>query len=98
MYGVHLGGCFFGESMFSKVTNSSKLSLLYLISILIKNNFDLLDSQFYNPHLIQFGAYEISDFEYQSRLRKSLTKKCFFNHNIDYSGSISILQSLTQTS
>ena len=98
LYGVHLGGCFFGESMFSKVTNSSKLSLLYLISILIKNNFRLLDSQFYNPHLIQFGAYEISDYEYQSRLEKSLTKKCLFKNNIDYSDSILILQSLTQTS
>ena len=84
--------------MFSKVTNSSKLSLLYLISILIKNNFELLDSQFYNPHLIQFGAYEISDYEYQSKLEKSLTKKCLFKNSIDYSDSISILQSLTQTS
>ena len=83
--------------MFSKVTNSSKLSLLYLISILIKNNFELLDSQFYNAHLIQFGAFEISDFKYQDRLEKSLEKKCLFN-NIDYSDSISILQSLTQTS
>ena len=83
--------------MFSNVTNSSKLSLLYLISILIKNNFKLLDSQFFNPHLIQFGAYEISDYEYQKRLENSLTKKCLFN-NIDYSESISILQSLTQTS
>ena len=98
LYGVHLGGCFFGESMFSKISNASKLSLLYLISILIKNNFELLDSQFYNPHLIQFGAYEISDYEYQSRLKKSLRKKCLFNNNIDYSDSISILQSLTQTS
>ena len=98
MYGVHLGGCFFGESMFSKVTNSSKLSLLYLISILIKNNFELLDSQFINPHLIQFGAYEISDYEYQNTLAKSLKKKCLFNNNIDYSDSILILQSLTQTS
>ena len=98
LYGAHLGGCFFGESMFSQVTNSSKLSLLYLISILIKNNFELLDSQFYNAHLTQFGAYEISDYEYQSRLEKSLAKKCLLNNNIDYSDSISILQSLTQTS
>ena len=84
--------------MFNKITDTSKLCLLFLISILIKNNFELLDSQFYNPHLIQFGAFEISDDEYQSRLKKSLTKKCLFKNNIDYSDSISILQSLTQTS
>jgi len=84
--------------MFNKITNTSKLCLLFLISILIKNNFELLDSQFYNPHLIQFGAFEISDDEYQSRLKKSLTKKCVFINNINYSDSISILQSLTQTS
>ena len=84
--------------MFSKISNSSKLSLLYLISILIKNKFELLDSQFYNAHLIQFGAYEILDYEYQSRLKNSLSKKCLFNNKIDYSDSISILQSLTQTS
>ena len=98
LYGVHIGGCFFGESMFNKITDTSKLCLLFLISILIKNNFELLDSQFYNPHLIQFGAFEISDDEYQSRLKKSLTKKCVFINNINYSDSISILQSLTQTS
>ena len=63
--------------MFSKVTNSSKLSLLYLISILINNNFKLLDSQFYNKHLIQFGAYEILDYNYQIKLKKSLTKNVY---------------------
>ena len=58
LYGVHIGGCFFGESMFSDLTNTSKFCLLYLIAILKKNLFSILDSQFYNKHLIQFGAYE----------------------------------------
>jgi len=98
LYGVHLGECFFGESMFSKQNNASKFSLLYLISILIKNNFKLLDSQFYNKHLVQFGAYEIDSILYDKLLKKHLKKKCIFKNNIDYLESVSILQSLIQRS
>ena len=57
LYGVHIGGCFFGESMFSELSNTSKFCLLYLIAILKKNSFSILDSQFYNEHLIQFGSF-----------------------------------------
>ncbi len=60
LYGVHIGGCFFGESMFSDLTNTSKFCLLYLIAILKKNLFSILDSQFFNEHLVQFGAFEIN--------------------------------------
>ena len=84
--------------MFSNVSNSRKHSLLLLISILVKYDFLLLDSQFYNPHLIQFGAYEISDEDYQNKLRVALTKKRKFPSKITYLESLSILQSLTQTS
>ena len=63
LYGVHIGGCFFGESMFSKVSNTSKFCLLYLIAILKKNLFSVLDSQFFNKHLVQFGAFEINNEE-----------------------------------
>jgi len=98
LYGLHIKSCFFGESMFNKVTNSSKLCLLYLISILIKYDYYLLDSQFYNPHLIQFGAYEILDKDYQNILKIGLTKKRIFPNRMTYSESISILQSLIQTS
>jgi len=84
--------------MFSNVSNSSKHCLLLLISILVKYDFLLLDSQFYNPHLIQFGAYEISDEDYQNKLRVALTKKRKFPSKINYLESLSILQSLTQTS
>ena len=59
LYGLHLGSCFFGESMFSLKANTSKFCLMYLLAILKKNKFTLLDSQFFNPHLVQFGAYEI---------------------------------------
>ena len=76
LYGVHIGSCFFGESMFSKSSNASKLCLNVFSSlILIKNKFLLLDSQFYNSHLLQFGAYEVSDFEYQKKLEKGASQK-----------------------
>jgi len=98
LYGVQINSCFFGESMFSKISNSSKLCLLFLISILIKNKYLLLDSQFFNPHLVQFGGYEILDKNYQKKLKISIRKKNFFPKKFSYSESISILQSLTQTS
>ena len=98
LYGLHIGSCFFGESMFNLVANSSKLCLLYLIVILIKNKFTLLDSQFYNSHLLQFGSYEISDFQYQKKLKNGISKKAIFINNISFQESLSILHSLTQTS
>jgi len=72
LYGVHIGGCFFGESMFSDLTNTSKFCLLFLIAILKKNLFSILDSQFYNDHLMQFGAFEISNEDYLTKLKKNL--------------------------
>ena len=95
---MHIKSCFFGESMFSETSNASKHCLLFLISILIKFDFHILDSQFYNPHLVQFGAYEISDEDYQNKLKIALTKKRDFPSKINYSESLSILQSLIQTS
>ena len=98
LYGLHIGACFFGESMFSCMKNTSKLCLLYLISILKFHNFLLLDSQFYNPHLVQFGGYEISDQEYQVQLIKGINKKCFFPDFFNYQKSLSILQLLSHKS
>jgi len=98
LYGIHIGGCFFGESMFSKINNASKFCLLFLISILKKNNFKLLDSQFYNHHLLQFGAYEIDNKEYQLKLKKNINNKCFFPKKFDLENTIYILQSLIHKS
>ena len=98
LYGINIGAAFFGESMFSKTDNASKCCLLFLISLLIKNNIILLDSQFYNPHLNQFGAFEISDYEYQKKLVESINIKQTFTQNLNYDDSLSILQSLTHTS
>ena len=92
LYGVHLGSCFFGESMFSLKSNTSKFCLLYLLAILKKNKFSLLDSQFYNPHLIQFGAYEIDDQLYQDKLNEGLKKERNFNSVINHQEILSLIQ------
>ena len=92
LYGVHIGGCFFGESMFSDLTNTSKFCLLYLIAILKKNLFSILDSQFYNDHLIQFGAFEISNLDYLSQLKISLNYDRHFNFIEDFQEVLLLLQ------
>ena len=84
--------------MFSLQSNTSKLCLLYLIAILIKNRFNLLDSQFYNPHLIQFGAYEIPDKKYTALLEKSLKNKADFKDLRDFQEALSIIQSINHKS
>jgi len=59
LYGVSLGGAFFGESMFSRETDASKIALVYLVGLLRKHKYRLLDTQFKTPHLERFGAFEI---------------------------------------
>jgi len=92
LYGVHIGGCFFGESMFSDLTNTSKFCLLYLIAILKKNSFLLLDSQFYNEHLVQFGAFEISNEDYLEKLKINLNYERSFTVVEDFQEVLSLLQ------
>ena len=98
LYGLHIGSCFFGESMFSLKTNTSKFCLLYLLAILKKNNFTLLDSQFFNPHLVQFGAYEIENSIYEKKLQVSLKKNCQFKNISNFQEILSLLQSTNQRS
>ncbi len=98
LYGLHLGSCFFGESMFSLKTNSSKFCLLYLIAILKKNNFELLDSQFFNPHLTQFGAYEIESKLYDYKLNESLKVKSIFKNIDNFQDVLSLIQPTSQRS
>ncbi len=64
LYGVTVGGAFFGESMFHKVTDASKIALVALVEHLRAREFGLLDTQWLTPHLAQFGAIEISRTEY----------------------------------
>ena len=72
LYGVSLAGAFFGESMFSRWTDASKVALVHLIARLIAGGFTLLDAQFMTEHLAQFGAEEITRPEYHRRLAKAL--------------------------
>jgi leucyl/phenylalanyl-tRNA--protein transferase len=72
LYGVRLGGAFFGESMFSRERNASKVALVHLVARLIRGGFKLLDAQFLTDHLAQFGAVAISRREYLRRLNKAL--------------------------
>lgn len=74
VYGLAIGGAFFGESMFSIATDASKIALVYLVARLWKQGFELFDTQFTNEHIKQFGVYEIPRDEYHRRLRKALTK------------------------
>ena len=72
LYGVALGGVFFGESMFSTVRDASKVALVYLVARLRVSGFRLLDTQFVTAHLAQFGAVEIPRDEYRMRLTAGL--------------------------
>lgn len=78
LYGVCIGAAFFGESMFFKLPNASKVAFHYLIEILKKNEFLLLDTQFMNDNVQRYGAIEISKDEYESKLIKALVKKRSF--------------------
>jgi leucyl/phenylalanyl-tRNA--protein transferase len=72
LYGVALGGAFFGESMFSRMKDASKSALVALVKHLQQRQFVLLDAQFMTPHLKSLGAVEISQREYLSRLQTAL--------------------------
>jgi leucyl/phenylalanyl-tRNA--protein transferase len=78
LYGVHLGGVFFGESMFHRVTNASKVALVALVERLRARGFVLLDTQWTTPHLEQFGAVEIPAKEYLRRLNEALQVRAEF--------------------
>ncbi|MBK5933780.1 leucyl/phenylalanyl-tRNA--protein transferase [Rhodovulum imhoffii] len=73
VYGVALGGAFFGESMFSHRRDGSKIALAYLVDRLRRGGFVLFDTQFITPHLASLGAVEISQADYRDRLNEALT-------------------------
>ena len=98
LYGVSLGSAFFGESMFSTMSNASKICLVYLIANLKIKGFSLLDTQFVNPYLKKLGAIEISRKKYLKILGNSLKKNINFNKKIPQSSIYDIIQSMTQTS
>ncbi len=72
LYGVAIGGAFFGESMFSRASDASKVALVHLVAHLIACGYALLDAQFHNPHLEQFGLVEIHRAHFKSELDAAL--------------------------
>jgi len=78
LYGVSLGGAFFGESMFHRQRDASKVALVHLVQRLRERGFELLDTQASTPHLRQFGCVDLPAGEYLRALRKALRKRCEF--------------------
>ncbi len=78
LYGVAIGGAFYGESMFYNVPNASKVAFHYLIERLRERQYYLLDTQFINDNVKRYGAIEIPRAEYMFRLRIALQQRCQF--------------------
>jgi leucyl/phenylalanyl-tRNA---protein transferase len=78
VYGVTLGAAFFGESMFSRRTNASKVALAHLVQILRAGGYKLFDTQFLTPHLASLGAVGITRAAYQTRLKAALATQARF--------------------
>ncbi len=97
LYGVALRGVFFGESMFSRATDASKVALVHLVARLVKGGFRLLDTQFVTDHLRRFGAVEISRADYHRQLERALAVDAYFEEGLA-DDPVSVLQSSTVTS
>jgi len=78
LYGVALKGAFFGESMFSRARDASKVALVHLVARLIAGGYRLLDAQFMTDHLAQFGAIEVGRRDYHKRLARALAVEADF--------------------
>ena len=98
VYGVTLGGAFFGESMFSRRTDASKIALAYLVDRLRAGGFRLFDTQFLTTHLASLGAEEISRAEYHRRLRRAVAVDAAFEFQAETPSPQEVIQRSTQTS
>ncbi|MCO4319568.1 leucyl/phenylalanyl-tRNA--protein transferase [Phyllobacterium sp. 21LDTY02-6] len=78
LYGIALGSAFFGESMFSRERDASKVCLVHLVGRLIEKDFTLLDTQFTTDHLERFGAVEVPRRQYQKMLETALAQPANF--------------------
>jgi leucyl/phenylalanyl-tRNA--protein transferase len=88
VYGVHLNAAFFGESMFSRRADASKVALVHLVARLIHGGFRLLDAQFVTDHLKQFGAEEIDREEFHHRLEDALKVDASFGEPDYWTGGV----------
>ncbi len=98
LYGVALGGAFFGESMFSRANDASKVALCHLVARMKRGGFLLLDTQFVTSHLRRFGAFEVPRRRYRVLLSKALQAKAEFQRALAPGDFSDFIQSVTQTS
>jgi len=82
LYGVSLGGVFFGESMFSRIRDASKVALVHLAARLQLGGYSLLDTQFMTDHLATFGAVEVARADYRRRLDAALQRNAQWPHDL----------------
>ena len=98
LYGVSVGAAFFGESMFSRERDSSKVALVHLMARLIKGGFRLLDCQFMTEHLRSFGAIEVPREEFRVKLADAVDRTAGFQRELGGEDSVAIVQASTRTS
>lgn len=98
VFGITLGGAFFGESMFSTRTDASKVALAYLVDKLRVGGFKLFDTQFITPHLASLGGIEISRAKYRGFLENALSERASFDRQSAVPDAYSVLQRNAQTS
>jgi leucyl/phenylalanyl-tRNA--protein transferase len=98
LYGVSLGGAFFGESMFSNERDASKVALAHLVGRLRVGGYRLLDAQFITDHLTQFGAEEIPREVYLEKLARALSASADFFRLSAYAPAEAVLQAISQAS
>jgi leucyl/phenylalanyl-tRNA--protein transferase len=98
LYGVSIGGAFFGESMFSRARDASKVALVHLIARLLAGGYALLDCQFRTEHLEQFGTEEIPQNEYLSLLERALVLPGDFAALGETVSGYAALQAISQAS
>lgn len=97
VYGVVLGAAFFGESMFSRRTDASKIALAYLVDRLCQTGFRLFDTQFLTAHLASLGAIEIPRAQYRLELEEAIEVGADFSAELSQSPA-GVIQRITQTS
>ena len=98
LYGVSVGAAFFGESMFSRERDASKVALVHLVARLIKGGFRLLDCQFMTEHLRSFGAIEIPRDDFRALLADAVERTADFQRDLGGVDPCAIVQASTRTS
>jgi leucyl/phenylalanyl-tRNA---protein transferase len=98
LYGVSVGAAFFGESMFSRGRDASKVALVHLVARLIKGGFHLLDCQFMTEHLRSFGAIEVPREQFRSLLSEAINLTATFQRELGGADPCDIVQDNTRTS